>query len=207
MELNLEGAAVVPTREVRYLGVILDQGLTCAPRVQQALSKAKAALAAREQNRKRLATVKRAMTIRVFRAYRTVDTRGVLVIARQVPWHLVAMERKHRYEDQKKLDPSKRTTKKQRREATVRKWQEEWSQVTEGGQWTRRLLPDLRSWYARVHGELSYHLMQVLTGHGSFQHYLCRIGRAATPRCLMCQSAVADRHGKKPHFRKTAVCG
>ena len=44
--LNLRGVTVEPKREVKYLGVILDQGLTFAPHIQQALRKAKTAVTA-----------------------------------------------------------------------------------------------------------------------------------------------------------------
>ncbi|XP_071635058.1 uncharacterized protein [Temnothorax longispinosus] len=34
--------------------------------------------------------------------------------------------------------------------------------------------------------ELSFHAVQVLTGHGCFGEYLCRIGREATTKCHHC---------------------
>nr|XP_032520722.1 uncharacterized protein LOC116772601 [Danaus plexippus plexippus] len=37
-----------------------------------------------------------------------------------------------------------------------------------------------------VHGALSFRLTQVLTGHGCFGKYLCRIGREQTSQCHHC---------------------
>jgi len=60
------------------------------------------------------------------------------------------------------------------------------------GQWTRRLIPDVRKWVRRVFPRipLSYHITQALTGHSCFQYYLNRMGRAASPLCIQCGSAV-----------------
>ena len=38
----------------------------------------------------------------------------------------------------------------------------------------------------REHGELTYRLTQLLSGHGCFQEYLWKIGKAGSPKCLMC---------------------
>ncbi|XP_012276844.1 uncharacterized protein LOC105697777 [Orussus abietinus] len=44
------------------------------------------------------------------------------------------------------------------------------------------------SWLDRGHGRHTYRLTQVLTGHGCFGEYLCRIGREATARCHHCDA-------------------
>ncbi|XP_075989856.1 uncharacterized protein LOC142985522 isoform X1 [Anticarsia gemmatalis] len=46
--------------------------------------------------------------------------------------------------------------------------------------------PAVTEWLERGHGALTYRLTQVLTGHGCFGKYLCRIGREQTPRCHHC---------------------
>lgn len=38
----------------------------------------------------------------------------------------------------------------------------------------------------RVHGELSFHVTQLLTGHGCLYAYLFRIGKVNTPICPFC---------------------
>uniref|UniRef100_A0A1B6H3Z2 Uncharacterized protein n=1 Tax=Cuerna arida TaxID=1464854 RepID=A0A1B6H3Z2_9HEMI len=57
-------------------------------------------------------------------------------------------------------------------------WQEEWAQDTGKAEWTKRLIPDLRLWVNRKHGECSYHLTQVLSGHGCFGAYKRRFAIA-----------------------------
>ncbi|XP_076397903.1 uncharacterized protein LOC143266158 [Megachile rotundata] len=48
------------------------------------------------------------------------------------------------------------------------------------------ILLGLEQWIDRCHGQLSFRVTQVLTGHGSFAQYLCRIGREETPKCHHC---------------------
>ncbi|XP_045777902.1 uncharacterized protein LOC123875881 [Maniola jurtina] len=48
------------------------------------------------------------------------------------------------------------------------------------------ILPNFEAWLGRKHGSLTFRLTQVLTGHGCFGEYLCRIGREVTPRCHHC---------------------
>ncbi|PZC86876.1 hypothetical protein B5X24_HaOG201735 [Helicoverpa armigera] len=46
--------------------------------------------------------------------------------------------------------------------------------------------PILKEWLEGRHGALSFRLTQVLTGHGCFGKFLCRIGREPTPECHHC---------------------
>lgn len=46
----------------------------------------------------------------------------------------------------------------------------------------------MRSWTARKHGEVGYHVSQVLTGHGCFRAYLHAIGKANTEQCWYCDA-------------------
>lgn len=48
------------------------------------------------------------------------------------------------------------------------------------------LLPHFEKWFFRPHGQLTFHMTQILTGHGCFESYLCRIGKAPTPHCEHC---------------------
>ncbi|CAH2242651.1 jg8471 [Pararge aegeria aegeria] len=48
------------------------------------------------------------------------------------------------------------------------------------------ILPNLEAWLSRKSGSVTFRLTQVLTGHGCFGEYLCRIGREATPKCHHC---------------------
>ena len=44
----------------------------------------------------------------------------------------------------------------------------------------------LEEWLERRHGSLTFRTTQVLTGHGCFGRYLCRIGREPDARCHHC---------------------
>ncbi|XP_018307236.1 uncharacterized protein [Mycetomoellerius zeteki] len=46
--------------------------------------------------------------------------------------------------------------------------------------------PRLRQWVERSWGGLTYRLTQMLTGHGCFGEYLCRIGRECGAHCHHC---------------------
>ncbi|XP_043262925.1 uncharacterized protein LOC122403463 [Colletes gigas] len=47
------------------------------------------------------------------------------------------------------------------------------------------VLPHWQEWQDKP-GRLSYRMTQVLTGHGCFDEYLCRIGKEATAVCHHC---------------------
>ncbi|CAB0037993.1 unnamed protein product [Trichogramma brassicae] len=59
--------------------------------------------------------------------------------------------------------------KDEERLATLSKWQEAWDR-SKKARWTHRLIPNIRVWIERRHGELNYHLTQLLTGHGFFKN-------------------------------------
>ena len=45
---------------------------------------------------------------------------------------------------------------------------------------------------ARHHGQVTYRMTQVFTGHGCFGNYLARIGRLENPRCPLCDEENDD---------------
>ena len=79
-----------------------------------------------------------------------------------------------------KLD-IKREKKKALREEKIREWAIEWRE--EGDEWTRRWIPVIRPWIERKHGELGFHLTQLLTGHGVFGSFLKKIKEAEDDTC------------------------
>lgn len=50
------------------------------------------------------------------------------------------------------------------------------------------ILPVLEEWNQRGHGTLTFHITQVLTGHGCHGQYLHRIARESTSRCHHCDA-------------------
>lgn len=90
-----------------------------------------------------------------------------------------------------KLKAKERVSRAEREEEAetemFNKWQEQWS-VAEKGRWTYSLIPDLSRWVNRRYGETNFHLTQFITGHGCFGHYLHRIKRRDSDECQLCGS-------------------
>lgn len=131
-----------------------------------------------ERQKKVLIRVQRSAAIRICRAYRTVSTDAVLLIARTIPITLLLEERAAVFgksDEQKKAE----------RENTIAQWNEEWKKGTKG-QWTRTLLPEIYEWLRRKHGKVTYRLTQVFTGHGCFGTYLHKIKKKVNSNCFYC---------------------
>ncbi|KAL7290331.1 hypothetical protein TKK_0016027 [Trichogramma kaykai] len=52
--------------------------------------------------------------------------------------------------------------------------------------------PNIRVWIERRHGELNYHLTQLLTGHGFFKHYSRRYDYNQSAQCSVCPSSIEN---------------
>ncbi|CAB0043483.1 unnamed protein product [Trichogramma brassicae] len=77
--------------------------------------------------------------------------------------------------------------KDEERLATLSKWQEAWDR-SKKARWTHRLIPNIRVWIERRHGELNFHLTQLLTGHGFFKHHSRRYDYNQSAQCPVCPS-------------------
>ncbi|CAB0039103.1 unnamed protein product [Trichogramma brassicae] len=75
--------------------------------------------------------------------------------------------------------------------AMLSKWQEAWDRSTKA-RWTHRLIPSIRVWIERRHGELNYHLTQLLTGHGFFKHHSRRYDHNQSAQCPVCPSSIEN---------------
>jgi hypothetical protein len=214
-KLEVDGFEVPFSRSLRYLGVQIDDKLRFAEHAEKAASKATriaedlarlmpniggpkqkrrklysevvhsvllygapiwADATKIERTRLTLARVQRRSALRVASAYRTVSEDAILVLTATPPIDLLAKERQAVYNGQKKVDA---------KELTMQKWKERWDTSTKG-RWTHQLVGNLNAWCERKHGELNYHLTQMLTGHGCFSNYLHRIGKEATNECHHC---------------------
>ena len=65
---------------------------------------------------------------------------------------------------------------------TVEKWQRRWDIVDKGWR-IHRIIPCVVECTERRHGLMTFHLTQVLTGHGCFRSYLKRIGVYESAEC------------------------
>lgn len=141
---------------------------------------------------RQMTSVYRRSALRVARAFRTVSYDAVCVVADMIPVHLVAEERAHvhwlRREDPR-TDQS--TTVAEIRSTMMERWQELWDASTKG-RWTHRLIPDIKTWTSRKHGEVDYYLTQFLTGHGCFRAYQYRFRLDDDASCPECQPVQED---------------
>ncbi|KAL7723113.1 hypothetical protein ACLKA6_013858 [Drosophila palustris] len=122
----------------------------------------------------------RRCALRVATCFRTVSEDAALVIAGMAPLSLLAAER------QRRIPPNRLM-----REETLQKWQQEWDQSS-NGRWTHRLIPELKPWLQRRHGQMDFYLAQIMTGHGCFKAYLHRFKHERNPYCDSCGHDVIE---------------
>lgn len=215
ISFQVGGHVIRPQATMRYLGVQLDKNRNFQAHVQVAADKAAATGAALSRlmpnvrgppsHRRRLyaavtnsvllyaapvwspvlrygnarAVLERAQRpsiLRVISAYRTVSTEAACVLARIPPATLLAEERYARKQGTSATDA---------RQALLDCWQRRWTDARQGA-WTRRLIPVLDEWLTCRFVNVDFHVIQALTGHGSFRSYLFARGRATTPDCKYC---------------------
>lgn len=160
---------------------------------------------------KALRRVQRTAAIRTIAAYRTISYEAASVLARIPPIHLIAEEReriflskeayrlaRRRGNEEEQVEEKSRL--KEVVEGIQRETLEKWSAwfVERPGKasWTKELVgPHLDRWIKRDHGEVSFHLTQLLTNHGCFNAYLAKIRKADTDICRHCEVEPDDaRH-------------
>lgn len=143
------------------------------------------------RNAERLRQAQRSGALRISRAYRTVSTEAVEVLASWEPADLLLAARGAQYAA-KTAGADKTVARAAARVRLMEDWQCRWSAGTKGA-WTRRLIPVIRPWIERSHGASNHWWTQVLTGHGCFMSYLARIGKARSGDCLHCQGGADGR--------------
>lgn len=147
-------------------------------------------------NVEELARVQRRAVIRSICAYRTISRVAGNILASVPPIDLMAAERLatfvSRRECNQSLGRGERMT--QHRDMTLQQWQE---RLEDGntGRWTVSLVGDVAKWSRRNHGQVNFHLTQLLSGHGCFGSYLEKIKKEVPPGCHHCPAQVDDaRH-------------
>jgi hypothetical protein len=223
--LELDVSTIESKRQLKYLGVMVDDRLNFNSHIDYACeraAKAQAALARimpnkagpRSSKRKLLANVStsilryggeawvefthkkrntiklnsvyRLSAIRVASAYRTISYDAVCVIAGMLPICILLKEDSKCWASKKEKAISERP---KHREESLKAWQEDWDN-SQKGRWTYRLIPSIKEWLNRPHGEVNFHLTEFLSGHGGFGEYLYRIKRIATPYCNTCVQVI-----------------
>ncbi|KAH8407392.1 hypothetical protein KR215_006705, partial [Drosophila sulfurigaster] len=79
------------------------------------------------------------------------------------------------------------------RQECLERWQRRWDRSPKG-RWTHRLIPNMGEWSGSKHGQVNFHLTQVLSGHGCFRSNLHRFGHEASGDCLECGAQENSEH-------------
>ena len=127
--------------------------------------------------RQKISTVYRLSALRVCCAYRTVSDEAAFVIAAMIPIDLLAKESHSVYK--------KECSAIEARERSINEWQRRWAATTKG-RWTHSLIPSVKPWLERKHGEIDFNITQMLSGHGPYKKYLHRLGLDSSPFCEYC---------------------
>lgn len=146
--------------------------------------------------RRMLSGAHRPIVLRAARAYRTVAYAAAAVIAGSSPLELLAQGQAVMYWRIRELrgrgmmvgPTAKEAFRRQVADSVLVDWQRQLAgPVYEDQRVVRAVLPVLGGWLSRAWGQITFRVAQVMTGHGCFGHYLCRIGREPTPRCHHCE--------------------
>lgn len=129
--------------------------------------------------------VQRRICLRVASTYCTTSRDVIGVITGIAPLDLLAKERKTMHE--RKRNPELAPPD----EHILETWQRRWDS-SEKGRWTYALIPNISTWTSRRHGEVNFHLTQVLSGHGCFAAYLKRFGKLESSECWYCGAPTDD---------------
>lgn len=180
---NVQGPS--SSKRSLLMSVVNSKLLYAAPIWAQTISKT-------ARNANTLTQVQRLAAIRVARCFRSVSDMAALVLARMIPAHLLGSERQRIAEQCRWTNLPLAVIKAQQRRTTMSEWQEMWTATTKG-QWTKRMIPNVARWADNsALSAISYHMAQVLTGHGCFQSYLHSRKRALDAMCYHCRDPEDD---------------
>lgn len=131
---------------------------------------------------KKIEAVWRRAVLRAISGYRTVSKDAADAVGGQLPICYEIMLRTINYNN-KKNNPVQFHP-KENRDAVMDRWQQERTGCADS--WHGRLIPDIKTWAGRKHGQTNYHITQALTRHGAYNAYLSRFKVANSEMCLEC---------------------
>lgn len=142
----------------------------------------------------KLTGLERAIAQRVISAYRTVSSNAALLLARLPPVEFVAPMRRRvflRFKELREQIEFTRESKNAAKELEFYNMCEQWRAFLERpntpGEFTKMaIVPRLEAWLMRKVGSMSFHLTQIMTGHGCFGRFLGLIGKRADCSCDFC---------------------
>ena len=214
----LDGQAIGTTRSARYLGMILDTGLTGAAHVKHSAGKALrmahkiARLLPRfggcsDSRRRLLASVVDSILFYAAPLWLKTVTRDYIkaLLERARRPMAIRLSRVNRTTSTAAalvisgLVPADLRVRELAmsgfsRSDSIAEWQQRWSSIGRGepGYWTKSIIPDISSWIGSRHGSLTYPVAQMLSNHGSFMAYLFKIGKVSTPLCIFCSTSLCS---------------
>lgn len=138
--------------------------------------------------------IQRVISARVVCAYRTVSLGAATLLAGFPPIHLLSQSRAEVFFESLDLRKQNLLTRiisnRIKAQVSVRlrdKWRTHIRDYRLSGKRTRLAIrAELDGWLVRRHGNLSFHMTQILTGHGCFNTFLFRIQKSDTDMCLFC---------------------
>lgn len=151
----------------------------------------------------------RRLAIRITRAYRTVGKKAVTLLAGVPPFEKIAEKHAKVYkgvEEMKKRGIGvkgkeaallKKLLLLKERYNLMKEWEKEMMEkdVGNGRRVCEAIIPYMEEWLERKDKKLTFHMMQIFTGHGCFGTYLKRIGKEVTNICPYCHTEEDDvRH-------------
>ena len=147
-----------------------------------------------QECQRRIYPVGRQMALRVSSAFRTVSRDAAHVISGLLPIEILAEEQRRIYQHRSQRQSDADDCRKRERQKSLQRWQAQWDS-SEKGRWTHQLVPRIAEWLNRKHGDPSYYLTQMLTGHGCFREYLYKYKHEDSPECPTCHGLEEDaRH-------------
>ncbi|GAB1860201.1 Reverse transcriptase [Camponotus japonicus] len=122
------------------------------------------------------------------------------MLSRIPPYHLMIEARQRAFEKIRDTKMENTGSKKEDREIMNKekqrlldKWKKYLQEKSKAGARTREaILPIWEQWINRRHGNMSFRLTQLFTGHGVFYAFLNRIGKENTDICPHCTSNERD---------------
>lgn len=133
--------------------------------------------------------VQRRALIRCICGYRTISATAINILSSTPPADLLAREREAVF--LRRRSPDGNSGPNMDRALTMTKWTKRIEDSTTG-QWTKTLVTDVHAWCNRSHGQMSFHLTQLMSGHGCFGTYLSKIGKEASTKCHHCGATNDD---------------
>ena len=133
--------------------------------------------------------------IRVARTFRTVRYETAVLLAGLVPICRAVAE-DTRVHSRRGTGVSSRELRKEERQRTIEEWQTTWDadaaadNASRYVRWAHLVIPDVGAWQLRNHGEVTFHLSQVLSGHGFFREYPNKMRFTSSPACPRCPGVV-----------------